>query len=124
MEPMLEPLRDGECRPRPDSDLQGTWQGTLRPWFWPFRTHRGTIRIAEPSPGHFRAELDFPEQQASNLPLSVIYHYPRVELVLRSGEAMFQGIINRDHSRMSGTVYQQGRGLHVTIGREGSSLRK
>ena len=117
MEPMFEPLAQDECRPRPDSDLQGTWEGTLRPWFWPFRAHHGTFRIAEPSPGHFRAELDFPEQKASALPLSVIYQYPRVVLVLRPGEALFKGTINRDHSRMTGSVYAQGHGLHVTIRR-------
>lgn len=117
MEPMPNPLANNECSPRPDSDLQGTWQGTLRPWFWPFRAHRGTIRIAEPSPGHFRAELDLPEQQASALPLTVVYNYPRVQIVLRSGEAMFKGTINRDHSRMTGRIYHQGHALHVTIRR-------
>lgn len=117
MQPMLQPLAAGECSPRPGSDLQGTWEGSMRSWFWPFHTHHGTIRIAEPSPGAFRAELDFPEQQLSKLPVSVIYHAPRVELVLRSGDTMFKGTINRDHTKMTGSVFQEGHSMHVTIRR-------
>lgn len=117
MQPMFQPLAGGECSPRPGSDLQGTWEGSMRPWFWPFHTHHGTIRIAEPSPGVFRAELDYPEQQASKLPVSVIYHEPRVELVLRSGDTMFKGTINRDHTKMAGSVFQEGHSMQVTIRR-------
>ena len=117
LQPMLQPLAAGEWAPRPDSDLQGTWEGTLRPWFWPFHAHRGTVRIAEPSPGTFRAEFDYPEQNANHQPLSVVYHAPEVELVLRSGEAMFKGTINRDHTKMTGHVIQDGHSARVTIRR-------
>jgi serine-type D-Ala-D-Ala carboxypeptidase/endopeptidase len=117
LQPMLQPLAAGECGPRPDSDLQGKWEGTLRPWFWPFHAHRGMVRIAEPSPGTFRAEFDYPEQRANNQPLSVIYHAPEVALVLRSGEAMFKGTINRDHSKMTGHLIQDGHSVRVTIRR-------
>lgn len=117
LEPMLQPLAAGECAPRPGSDLQGTWVGTLRPWFWPFRAHHGTVRIAEPSPGTFRAEFDYPEQNANHQPLSVIYHAPEVELVIRSGEAMFKGTINRSHTKMTGQVIQDGHSVKVSLRR-------
>jgi hypothetical protein len=91
--------------------------GTLRPWFWPFWAHHGTIRIAEPSPGTFRAEFDYPEQNVNHQPLSVIYHAPDVELLLRSGEAMFKGKINGDHTKMKGQVIQDGRSLSVSLRR-------
>jgi hypothetical protein len=124
LQPMLQPLAAGECAPRPGSDLQGTWEGTLRPWFWPFRVYRGVARIAEPSPGIFRAEFDNPEQQANNQPLSVIYHSPGVELVLRSGEGMFKGTLNRDHTKMTGHVIQDGHWVNVTVRRTDPSRRQ
>jgi len=75
------------------------------------------VRIAGPLPGIFRAEFDFPEQNANNQPFSVIYHAPVVELVLRSGEAMFKGKVNRAHTKMSGHVIQDGHSARVTLRR-------
>ena len=117
LQPLLQPLAAGEWAPRAGSDLQGTWQGTARPWFWPFHLQRGVVHIAETSPGNFRAEFDFPEQNANKEPLSVVYHPPGIELVLRSGDAMFKGKLNQDHTRITGRVYQGTHSLKVTLRR-------
>jgi hypothetical protein len=61
--------------------------------------------VAEPSPGVFRAEFDFPQLEANNLPVSVIYYPPAVELVTRIGAGMFQGKINADHTKIKGHYF-------------------
>jgi hypothetical protein len=45
-----------------------------------------------------------------------------VELVLRSGDAMFKGKVNRAHTKMTGHVIQDGHSARVTLRRadEGS----
>ena len=37
---------------------------TLRPWYWPIYAVHFKVRIAEPSPGAFRAEADSPDRDA------------------------------------------------------------
>ena len=110
--PMFEPLAAGECTLRRDSDLQGTWDITARVWYWPFRTQHARLRVAEASPGVFRAEFDFPDQNENNVPVSVIYHPPGVELVGRSGSGMFKGKVNPDHTKITGHFVQG----HLSVG--------
>lgn len=116
-EPMLKPMAAAESLPRKDSALQGTWEGSLRPWFWPFWSRAVKLRIAEPSPGIFRAELDVPSQHANQQPVSVIYHPPQVELVVKSGAGLFRGKISRDHAKMSGHLLQGHYSLGLTLRR-------
>ncbi len=104
-QPVSESLVAGDCTPRKDSDLQGTWDLTARLWYFPFVSKHGTLRVAEPSPRVFRAEFDFPQFQANNLPVSVIYYSPGVELVTRIGAGMFQGKINAGHTKIKGYYY-------------------
>jgi CubicO group peptidase (beta-lactamase class C family) len=100
--PMSQPLAAGECAPRQGSDLQGTWDVTARLWYWPFVSRRGKLSVAEPSPGVFRAEFDFPQLNASKMPVSIIYEPPDVQLIARSGAGLFKGRINADHTTMTG----------------------
>jgi CubicO group peptidase (beta-lactamase class C family) len=104
-QPVSDPLAAGDCTSRKGSDLQGTWDLTARLWYFPFVSKHGTLRVAEPSPGVFRAEFDFPQFEANNLPVSVIYYPPGVELVTRMGAGMFQGKLNADHTKMKGHYF-------------------
>jgi D-alanyl-D-alanine-carboxypeptidase/D-alanyl-D-alanine-endopeptidase len=117
LQPMLKPLDPAEWSPRAGSDLQGTWEGKAHLWFWPFHSQHGTVHIAESFPGNFRAEFDF--SGANKQSLSVIYHPPGIELVLRSGDGMFKGEMNKDHTRITGRVYQGTHSLKVTLRRAG-----
>jgi D-alanyl-D-alanine-carboxypeptidase/D-alanyl-D-alanine-endopeptidase len=112
------PLTEGECQSRRDSDLQGVWTGTLRPsLFWPFSALHLKVRIAEPSTGAFRAELDSLDQGAMGQPLCVIYNRPLVEVVVLSGAGFFQGKVNPAHTRVSGQWKQGGHSIRVTFRR-------
>jgi hypothetical protein len=119
------PLSEGECQSRRDSDLQGVWTATLRPLlFWPFPALHLKVRIAEPSIGAFRAELDSLDQGAMGQGLCVIYNRPTVEVVVLSGAGFFQGKVNPAHTRVSGQWKQGGHSIRVTFRRLKPFLRR
>jgi CubicO group peptidase (beta-lactamase class C family) len=110
-------LTKNDCLPRKDSDLQGIWTATLRPWYWPFYAVHVKIRVAEPSPRAFRAELDSPDLDAENLPLAIIYNPPRVDVFGFSGEGSFEGTVNAAHTKVPGHWNVGGHTVAVTFRR-------
>jgi CubicO group peptidase (beta-lactamase class C family) len=119
--PSTSPLSEADCPPRKDSDLQGVWKATLRPWYWPFVALHLEVRVAEPSAGAFRAEADCPEQGAKGLPLGIVYNRPTVEAVILSGNSLFQGKVNPAHTKVAGHWKQDGHSVRVTFRRVGPS---
>ena len=100
-----EPLAKSEYAPRTGSDLQGTWIATLG------RSRGGvriTIKIAEPSPGTFRAELDNLTTSWLGQPMTVTYSPPEVKLRVASGAGIFQGELRNDDTEMAGNWLQGG----------------
>jgi RNA polymerase sigma factor (sigma-70 family) len=97
-----EPLAKSEYAPRTGSDLQGTWKAVLG-------NVRITIRIAEPSSGDFRAELDNLTASWLGQPLTVTYNPPEVKLRVASGAGQFQGEVRNGNSEMVGNWLQDGR---------------
>ncbi len=75
------------------------------------------------SPGVFRAEFDFPQVQAGNLPVSVLYDPPRVDRVTRIGAGMFQGKINARRTKMKGHYFIGGFSAGTTLRRHESRVR-
>ena len=98
-----EPLTKGEYAPRTGSDLQGTWTGNLGK-----RPVRLAIKIAEPSPGAFRAELDNLSSSWIGQPLTVTYNPPEVKLEVASGAGTFQGEVCNGNTKMVGNWIQGG----------------
>jgi CubicO group peptidase (beta-lactamase class C family) len=117
LQPSPTHLTKNDCLPRNDSDLQGIWTATLRPWYWPFYVVHVKIRAAEPSPRAFRAELDSPDLDAKNLPLAVIYDPPRVNVFGFSGEGSFEGVVNASHTKVRGHWNVGGHIVGVTFRR-------
>jgi CubicO group peptidase (beta-lactamase class C family) len=115
--PSASQLAEKDC-PRSDgSDLQGVWQATLRPWYWPFFSLHLKVRVAEPSPGAFRAEGDSPDQGVKGEPLGLVYNPPNVEVFPLSDDGFFQGKLNPAHTRVTGYWNQDGHSLHATFRR-------
>jgi RNA polymerase sigma factor (sigma-70 family) len=98
-----EPLTKGEYAPRTGSDLQGTWRGNLGK-----RPVRLAIKIAEPSPGTFRAELDNLSSSWLGQPVTVTYNPPEVKLEVASGAGTFQGEVRNGSTEMVGNWIQGG----------------
>jgi CubicO group peptidase (beta-lactamase class C family) len=115
--PSASPLRDADCPRLGNSDLQGVWKATLRPWFWPFYAVHVKVRINEPAPGAFRAELDSPDLDAKSLPVGVIYSRPGVKVMGLSGEGSFEGKVNSNHNKVVGHWKVNGQTIGVTFRR-------
>ena len=117
IEPMLKPLDAKEFQRSDQSRLQGTWEGTLRRWYWPFISRHGILNVAERSPGLFLAELNIPGEHVEKEPVAVIYNSPEIELVLKSGGAIFKGKVNSTNSKIVGHLIQGKTSTGVTLER-------
>jgi len=109
-----EPLAKSDYAPRAGSDLQGAWNATLGGGR---STVRVTIKIGEPSPGIFRAELDNLTSSWLGQPMTVDYNAPKVELRVASGAGMFQGELRSDSAELVGDWIQNGKHTPVTFRR-------
>ncbi|MGA2555473.1 MAG: sigma-70 family RNA polymerase sigma factor [Verrucomicrobiota bacterium] len=105
-----EPLAENDYQPRTGSDLQGYWEATLG------AAHLA-VKIAEPSSGTFRAELDNLTTSWLGQPLSVTYKQPEVKLLVASGAGMFQGEVRNGNTEMVGNWMQGGRRTPVIFQR-------
>jgi hypothetical protein len=115
--PMLKPLDAKEYKPSEQFALQGTWEGTLRRWYWPFISRHGILNIAERSPGFFCAELNIPAEHVEKEPVAVIYNSPGIELAIKSGGAIFKGKISSRNSRIVGHLIQGKTSTGMTLER-------
>ncbi len=64
--------------------------------------------------------MNVPAEGVDKLPITVIYHPPGVEMVIRSGGGMFKGRINAAHKKMTGHVIRGRRSVGVAIRRAGA----
>jgi hypothetical protein len=99
-----KPLAKDEYAPRTGSDLQGTWAGSLGTQ----RPVRVVIKIAEPAPGTFRAELDNLNTSWLGQPVTVTYNPPGVTLQVASGAGAFHGGVRNGGTEMVGNWIQGG----------------
>jgi len=102
-----EPLLEADYTPRPDSDLQGFWKGTLRIGKIALRLH---LKIAESPDGTFRGELNSIDQPpVIPLPITtLVYHKPTVKFSFQGIGAAFIGELNADGPEIIGTWTQVG----------------
>ena len=96
---LAPPLTESEYAPSANSTLQGFWEGhaSIRgiPW-------RQNLRIAEPSPGSFRAEIDFADVGLHHIPLTLTFNKPGVKLGMLGVE--LEGTLNSDNTKIEGII--------------------
>jgi RNA polymerase sigma factor (sigma-70 family) len=109
-----EKLLVGEFTPRPGSDLQGYWKGTIGTGQEAFPV---SLKIAEQADGTFRAEGDDPMQGAIGRPVLVTYQRPSIKFMVASGTGMFEGQVNNDNSEIKGSWIQDGQSTPASIKR-------
>ncbi len=112
---VAEPLTADEYAPRPDSDLQGVWEGALKVGNVELRLN---LRIAEPTPGTFQAQMDSVDQGVRNLPItSLTYSKPAIRFEMTAINGAFEGSLNNRDDQMTGTWTQMGNKLPLTFQR-------
>ncbi|MDE3100562.1 MAG: hypothetical protein KGJ88_13920, partial [Verrucomicrobiota bacterium] len=113
-------LSPDEYAPRSDSDLQGAWEGTLKYGNTPMHL---ILKIAEPTPGTFRAQMENVDEGEHNLPVALTYQKPAVHFEIQGHQAAFQGILNDAHDRLSGTLTQLSKKFPLTFQREDANTQ-
>ncbi len=112
---VAEPLAANEYAPRPDSDLQGAWEGVLKAGNVELRLD---LRIAEPAPGTFRAQMDSVDQGVRNLPVtSLTYNKPAIRFEMTPINGVFEGNVGGRDDEMTGTWIQLGKKYPLTFRR-------
>ena len=112
---VAEPMAAAAYAPRPDSDLQGAWEGTLKAGNVDLRLG---LRIAEPAAGTFQAQMDSLDQGARNMPVtSLTYNKPAIRLEMASIGGVFEGNVSGRDDEMTGTWKQAGKKFPLTFRR-------
>jgi hypothetical protein len=100
-----EPLAQADYTPRPGSDLQGLWKGTLNVGSLSLRLR---LKITEPSKGTFRAELNSIDQPpVIPLPATTVdYDKPHVRMSFQGIGALFNAELDESGTTLAGTWAQ------------------
>ena len=110
-----ETLAENDYSPKSDSDLQGAWSGTLD--VGAAQLHLN-LRIAEPTPGTFHAQMDSVDQGAHNLPIPTMsYNKPGVRFEMPGINGSFEGTVNDRDDQIAGTWTQMGKKFPLTLAR-------
>ena len=112
---VAEPMAAAAYAPRPDSDLQGAWEGTLMVGKVGLRLG---LKIAEPASGTFHAQMDSIDQGARNLPVtSLTYNKPGIRFEMTAINGVFEGNVSGRDDEMAGTWTQMGKKFPLTFRR-------
>jgi hypothetical protein len=118
---VAEAMTTDEFAPRPGSALQGAWEGTLKVGNVELRL---ALRISEPTPGTFEAQMDSVDQGAKNLPVtSLSYNKPAVQFEMIAINGAFEGTVNDQDDQIAGTWTQMGRKLPLTFQRAATNAQ-
>jgi len=109
------PLAPPDYAPRTGSDLQGLWQGTLKPGSVSLRLD---FKIAESADGKYRGELNSIDQPpVIPIPATVVdYSKPRVRISFQGVGVEFDGTLNDGGTAIDGK-WTQARSLPLTLTR-------
>jgi hypothetical protein len=107
-------MTSDQYAPRADSDLQGAWTGALKV---SGVTLHLNLRISEPTPGTFQAQLDSVDQGVMNMPItSMTYQRPKVHFAMAGIDAVFNGNFN-SQGQLEGTWIQMRKKFPLTFDR-------
>jgi RNA polymerase sigma factor (sigma-70 family) len=111
----VQAMAADEYARRPDSDLQGAWQGSLKVGNAELRLN---LRIAEPTAGTFHAQMDSVDQAANNMPVTTMsYDKPAVHFEMTSIKAVYDGTVNGRDDQITGTWVQAGKKFPLAFSR-------
>ncbi len=92
-------LAESDYAPAGNSTLQGFWEGQASVKGIP---KRGNLKIAEPSPGSFRAEWDDLDAGLHHVPVTITYDKPKVKLTYLGDE--LEATMNQSNTEFWGSM--------------------
>jgi uncharacterized protein len=96
-------------------DFEGSWQGTLEAGGTKLRL---TLTVTKSDAGAYAAKLDSLDQGAT-IPIDIItVNIDAVRLEMKSVEAVFEGVLNKERTELTGKFTQGGQELPLTFKRE------
>jgi hypothetical protein len=110
-----ELMAESDYAPRKDSDLQGYWQGTLKPGN---TTLRVEMKIAERADGTFRVAGDSPDQGARDIEATAVtYHRPTLKIEFGGIGGHYEGAVDDSDRVITGNWMQGDKPLPLTLER-------
>lgn len=104
-----------EFAPRAGSDVQGTWQGTLKAGKM---TLHLALRIAQSDDGTIQAQMDDPDQGSKNIPVaSMTYEKPTLKFKMPQFNGSYTGKLDNTDGSIKGKWTQMGKTLPLTFAR-------
>lgn len=116
---IVDTLSGDRLARRPDSDLQGAWEGTLKVGKAEIRLN---LRIAETVPGKFQAQMDCVDQGAVNMPVTTVtYDKPAIRFEMTGINSSYEGNVNERDDQITGTWTQMRKKFPLIFRRAGTN---
>ena len=94
--------------------IAGAWEGTLDPGAQPKK--RILVHISTESDGSLTGAIDYPDQSISGVPITAItYHEPALHFESSSMHTAYDGTMNKDNSKITGTWKDGGAPLALVL---------
>jgi hypothetical protein len=85
-----------------DPPIVGAWEGTLDPGAQPKK--KVLVHISADTGGNLSGTIDYPDQSISGVGITAItYHEPALHFECSSMHAAYDGSMNKDNSKITGT---------------------
>ena len=97
-----------------DPPIVGAWEGTLDPGAQPKK--RILVHISAEVDGTLNGTIDYPDQSISGVAITAItYHEPALHFESGSMHAYYDGTMNKDNSKITGTWKDGGGPLSLVL---------
>ncbi len=97
-----------------DLPIVGDWEGTLDPGAQ--QKKRIVVHISADTEGSLSGTIDYPDQSISGLAITAItYHEPALHFESSSMHAAYDGTVNKDNSKITGTWKDGGAPLRLIL---------
>ncbi|HXN47223.1 MAG TPA: hypothetical protein VN893_11320 [Bryobacteraceae bacterium] len=99
-----------------DPPIVGAWEGTLDPGAQPKK--RILVHISADTDGNLSGTIDYPDQSISGVGITAItYQEPTLHFESSSMHASYDGTMNKDNSKITGTWKDGGAPLSLILNR-------
>ena len=96
--------------------IVGDWEGTLDPGAQPKK--RILVHISAAQDGSLSGTIDYPDQDSSGILITAItYKEPALHFESTPNLSVYDGVVNKDMSEITGTWKQSGSGLSLIFKR-------